>query len=127
MSFLVCKLEPIGDFCVCGKCGRPVRIRDVASGDCAKVHANCKADPAYIAYLEELKQTPREQRPAKIEAATPRVAKGLGDYTERMLESIGITKERYAEVKEKFGFAPTCNCNGRKEWLNKVGRYFGFG
>lgn len=56
-----------------------------------------------------------------------RSAAGLGDYTEYVLSALGITKERYAEAKEMFGFAPTCDCDGRQEWLNKVGRYFGIG
>jgi hypothetical protein len=48
---------------------------------------------------------------------------GLGDYTEQLLASIGVTKERYVEIKEKFNLAPTCDCEARKEWLNKVGRW----
>lgn len=55
---------------------------------------------------------------------TARAAAGLGDRTERMLKSIGITKERYAEVKALFGRAPTCNCAARKEWLNRVGGWW---
>ena len=31
------------------------------------------------------------------------------------------------ETKELFGLAPDCDCDGRKEWLNKVGRHFGIG
>lgn len=45
---------------------------------------------------------------------------GLGDWTERMLSSVGVTQERYVAAKEIFGLAPTCNCAKRKEWLNKV-------
>lgn len=45
---------------------------------------------------------------------------GLGDYTERLLASIGVTKDRYVALKEKFGLAPTCGCADRKAWLNKV-------
>lgn len=45
---------------------------------------------------------------------------GLGDYTESLLRSIGVTKERYIAAKELFGFAPTCHCEARKEWLNHV-------
>lgn len=51
----------------------------------------------------------------------------LGDYTERVLASIGVTKERYVEAKSLFGLAPTCNCPERKEWLNKVGKWIGIG
>jgi hypothetical protein len=46
--------------------------------------------------------------------------RGLGDWTERMLASIGITKERYVAAKQLFGLAPTCNCAKRKAWLNRV-------
>jgi len=48
---------------------------------------------------------------------------GLGDRVESMLTKLGITEERYVEVKRKFGLPPVCNCAGRKEWLNKVGRW----
>jgi hypothetical protein len=50
---------------------------------------------------------------------------GLGDYTEQMLSTIGVTKDRYAAVKEAFGLAPTCDCEVRKAWLNKVGAWLG--
>ena len=45
---------------------------------------------------------------------------GLGDYTESLLQSVGITKERYVAAKEMFGLAPTCNCDSRRDWLNRV-------
>lgn len=47
-------------------------------------------------------------------------ANGLGSYIEELLESIGITKDRYMEVKRMFGLPHRCNCDRRKEWLNKV-------
>lgn len=46
--------------------------------------------------------------------------RGLGDYTESLLQSVGITKERYVAAKEMFGLAPTCGCDSRREWLNRV-------
>lgn len=46
--------------------------------------------------------------------------KGLGDFTENVLASIGITKDRYKAAKELFGLSPTCNCELRKQWLNRV-------
>ena len=55
----------------------------------------------------------------------PRPAQLLGDHTEQLLSSIGITKDRYVEAKERFGLAPTCSCDKRKEWLNRVGAWFG--
>lgn len=48
---------------------------------------------------------------------------GLGDWTERALKKLGVTKERYKAAKEKFGLMPMCHCKERKEWLNKVGRW----
>ena len=51
--------------------------------------------------------------------------RGLGDATEQVLKSLGITEDRWKEAKERFGLAPSCNCRKRKEWLNKVGKYFG--
>ena len=50
--------------------------------------------------------------------------RGLGDYTEQLLTSLGITKERYQAAKQLFGLAPTCNCETRKEWLNRVSEWW---
>jgi hypothetical protein len=47
--------------------------------------------------------------------------KQLGDKMESMLESIGVTKDRYKAAKLALGFPPTCDCDKRKEWLNKAG------
>ena len=49
---------------------------------------------------------------------------GLGDRVETVLERFGITESRYKEAKRLFGLMPECNCQKRKKWLNKVGRYF---
>jgi len=57
--------------------------------------------------------------------AAPVSRNGLGDRLEHWLERRGITKERYAEIKEAFGLPPKCSCSARREWLNKVGRYLG--
>lgn len=43
-----------------------------------------------------------------------------GDALESLLTSYGITKEWYSGFKEKFGLPPTCDCDDRKEWLNKT-------
>lgn len=48
------------------------------------------------------------------------VPPGLGDYTEQLLTSIGVTKDRYVAAKQLFGLPPTCGCDARKEWLNRV-------
>ena len=51
-------------------------------------------------------------------------AKRLGDYTEGLLKSINITEDNWKAIKERFGFAPTCSCQKRKEWLNNVSEVF---
>lgn len=67
--------------------------------------------------LEEIQAMfPEESRRLDGKAPTP----GLGDYTESLLQSVGITKERYQAAKQLFGLAPTCNCDERKAWLNRV-------
>ena len=60
-------------------------------------------------------------------SAPDTTARGLGDYAERMMKSLGITEDRYAEIKEKFGLPATCNCTARRNWLNAVGKYIGIG
>ena len=54
----------------------------------------------------------------------PNTRQGLGDLTERLLKSVGVTQDRWAAVKERFGYAPTCACEARKEWLNQVSKSF---
>lgn len=58
---------------------------------------------------------PREPRPRK---------EGWGDAVTAALKKIGITEDRYKAVKELFGLPPTCGCPQRREWLNKVGRWW---
>lgn len=50
----------------------------------------------------------------------------LGDLTEAMLASLGVTPERYCEAKRIFGWCPECQCEERKEWLNKVTQWWSF-
>jgi hypothetical protein len=47
----------------------------------------------------------------------------LGNYAETLLSSIGVTPDRYKEAKRLFGLPPTCHCEQRKEWLNRVGKW----
>lgn len=49
----------------------------------------------------------------------------LGDWMECHLTSLGITQEKWIEIKSSVGLAPTCKCEERKEWLNQVGTKFG--
>lgn len=66
---------------------------------------------------------PGQNNPQLNGTAIHRTKRGLGDNVETMLAALGITPERYVDVKQRFGLPPTCNCAGRKEWLNKVGRW----
>ena len=52
------------------------------------------------------------------------VITGFGDKVELALKTMGITEDRYLEVKRMFGLPPKCNCKRRKEWLNNVGNHF---
>lgn len=51
-----------------------------------------------------------------------RQEKLLGDYTKDLLEKAGITAEWYIGIKDALGFAPTCECHNRQEYLNKAHR-----
>lgn len=44
----------------------------------------------------------------------------MGDALESFLASHGVSKEWYIEFKNKYGYPPTCDCDARKEWLNKT-------
>ena len=48
----------------------------------------------------------------------------LGDLIESALTIIGITQDRYKEVKQLFGLPPTCGCDKRKEYLNRVSEWW---
>jgi hypothetical protein len=52
--------------------------------------------------------------PIRPNVRLPRVA--LGDALERMLSSIGITKELVQRITRK-----PCNCPARQKWLNQWG------
>ena len=52
---------------------------------------------------------------------------GIGDILERELKRLNITQETYKKLKMRFGAIPTCGCEKRKQWLNKVGVYLGIG
>lgn len=49
---------------------------------------------------------------------------GLGDWTERQLKKLGVAQDRYKAAKEYAGLAPTCSCEARKQWLNKVSEWW---
>ena len=49
----------------------------------------------------------------------------LGDWVESRLTAVGMTKEKWVEIKSSVGLPPTCECEERQEWLNQVGTKFG--
>lgn len=49
---------------------------------------------------------------------------GLGDRVESLLASVGITKDRWLEAKKIVGLPPTCGCQSRQEYLNKVSAWW---
>jgi hypothetical protein len=63
--------------------------------------------------------------PGQVHAKCPGKAWFLGDEVERALESLGITKDRYVHFKEMLGMMPTCHCEDRKKFLNKISSEFG--
>lgn len=64
---------------------------------------------------------PRDYDAPPIVECRQNMGPGLGDYTERMLASIGVTKEHYVEAKSLFGMVPSCWCPDRQDWINRVG------
>lgn len=50
---------------------------------------------------------------------------GLGDRIESALTAAGITKERWKAFKGAMGLPRTCNCDARKEYINKLGEQLG--
>lgn len=67
---------------------------------------------------------PRERQLGSLTPAIRHQPLQLGDYTESLLASLGVTQERYKAAKELFGLPPTCNCSGRIEWLNRVSSWW---
>jgi hypothetical protein len=76
--------------CVCRVCGAVVVVRKLP------VYAECGAHVPLFASL-------------------PRLA--VGDFVERLLAGIGITKERV----QYFTRADGCGCGERQRWLNQWG------
>lgn len=52
------------------------------------------------------------------------VAGGLGDRVERMLVSVGVTKDKWLAAKVAIGLPPVCGCEKRKAWLNKASNWW---
>jgi len=75
----------------CIACGRLVRLGDIRA-------RHCRSDSP------------------KRSAKSPQ----LGDRLESLLKKVGITEEKYRELKVMAGFSPTCNCPQRHRFLNKL-------
>ncbi len=121
------KCQPVDD--VCTQCGCAVAmIRVCPKGPYGHLVTGDRCEQDSAVEAARLFQTsmpigkgvspstrkPRE--PGKASQSRP----GLGDATERLLSSIGITEDRVKQAKELFGLAPKCNCAKRKLWLNKI-------
>lgn len=55
--------------------------------------------------------------------ADPPLTGELGDRVKKALDELGITEERWLTVKAEFGWPPSCNCEKRRAWLNRVSRW----
>ena len=53
----------------------------------------------------------------KLRGEEPELA---GDWLSRQFAAVGITPERYAAAKQALGMPPTCECEERREWLNRA-------
>lgn len=63
---------------------------------------------------EEVSRTTKAKKNIPAKAPQP------GDALEELLTSYGITKEWWIEYKAKHGLPPTCGCDSRREYLNKL-------
>lgn len=55
-----------------------------------------------------------------------RFQQGLGDRVASALAAVGITEARVQAVAHAVGLED-CGCEGRKAWMNRVGRRVGIG
>ena len=53
--------------------------------------------------------------------------RGVGDLVGEFLATLSVTPESYVAAKEKVGLPPSCRCEKRKAWLNKLGEQVGVG
>lgn len=108
--------------CVCKEPGWCVRHQCHKH---ARWHELCQTDEGYFEAWEAGRGPGQNLPVVRPEARVKKPSKyGWGDAVTVALKSIGITEERYKEVKQMFGLPPTCGCPQRREWLNKVGRWW---
>ena len=98
-----CEFIRIADRCVCRHCGLAV-----IAPMCDRLHARCTA----------------ANNRGGVVLATADVG-GLGTVVESILSSVGVTQDRYVAFKTQFGLLPQCDCDERREWLNRLGETFG--
>ena len=98
---MLCQFELLGSVMVCAICGKSEEISDTTIPP-SKYYRNCSVSGI----------------PSGSVNHPP--SAGLGDLAEHLLASLGVTKEKYLAVKQACGLPPTCNCDARKEWLNRV-------
>jgi hypothetical protein len=70
-------------------------------------------------------KAPRRIPPKRTRGSAKVAALGLGDRVESALQIAGITKDRWAAFKATMGLPATCNCDARKQYLNKLGEELG--
>lgn len=107
-----------------GRCQFPTGLKQ--GEQCSVCHWTIPHDsPAPMRRWCKASKQREEYQPGRVDSrSADRPAPRLGDYTERLLSSIGVTQDRYKAAKELFGLAPTCNCDKRKAWLNRVGEWW---
>lgn len=111
----LCKFIRVGDEMVCEHGLLRIPVANDQWGP-ERYHGRCEANapdrvPLTAEEIQRLRKTAAEQQ-----------EKLLGDHTRDVLESVGISKEFYIGVKDALGFAPTCDCDGRVEWINDAHR-----
>lgn len=46
-----------------------------------------------------------------------------GTYAQRFLSGIGVTEDRYKDLKAAIGLPPDCSCKARAEWMNQAWKW----
>lgn len=110
-ALLECQWLPHSQGVICSRCEFilpvPLRRRCRISGDRTNVEEIEMFDPSKL---------PPNPTPEQLENQEQL----LGDWTKKLLMEHGITPEFYCSIKAELGFAPTCYCDLRVEWLNKA-------
>lgn len=120
--------------CRCQRCGRTVRGHDGVG-----LIAECFAAgaPYIIDTLTDGKtlwgcrachwtHVAHDDQPIEHRCGRPEVVR-LGDKIEGALASLGVTQDRWLAAKESLGLPATCNCDARRDWLNRLDEQLGLG